>query len=185
MSELDFKLQSQEILRKGKLGNCVRNWSSLSELKKDNYVGKVTVRSKDRNARYTLVKYAVDYADITNVVEEFRARGLREEDIYFNEAVPDDLLIVQGEVGYVQGQFVLRYSTEKNTKMRDAMDSAEHIVGLAGRLLLKQVMTLDSYADLLDLFDEHPDHIVEFGVYACHLGWAKGRNTIIWDVRNY
>jgi hypothetical protein len=183
--KLEFKSWSQEELRRGHFGNCMSVWASLKEIDIAGYTGNVTVRSSGENKAKTFVEYDVSLVRAKEVVDEFQAQGIRARDIFFNEIVPDDKLVLQGEVGYVNGNFVLRYSIEKNTKMRDAMDDAEHIFGLTARLLLKQVMTGNSYDDLLDLFEMYPNHIVEFGVYDCHLGWAKGRNSVIWDVRDY
>lgn len=52
-------------------------------------------------------------------------------------------------------------------------------------LIVKDNFWGASYDDLQVLFEEYPDHVVEFTCYDCFYGILKGRNSVIWEVRNY
>ncbi len=57
--------------------------------------------------------------------------------------------------------------------------------GNDARVALQAHMSPSSFADLEALFDRYPTSVVEFGIYSCNIGNIPGRNTIIWEVRDY
>ena len=52
-------------------------------------------------------------------------------------------------------------------------------------MILKGNLSSSSYSDLETLLETFPDSVVEFSTYSILVGNIKGRNTVIWEVRNY
>lgn len=54
---------------------------------------------------------------------------------------------------------------------------------LLGKLLLRELLTPGSYADLEALLECYPGHVVELSALDRCLGTVPGRNTVVWEVR--
>ena len=129
-------------------------------------------------------------SEIPSVIKELSFKGIRKEDLKFNESAPDDHLLIQGEIIYqpdsrvYPDNYLLLYSTEK-TQMKFALKNAKTASGLKVRIMLEHLMTESSWEDLLDLMEKYPESVIEFSTYDICLGNLPGRNTIIWEVRDY
>lgn len=181
-----------EILRKedqyrlwqsGLFGNKLRTWNSYAEVIASGYQGTVTMRYRG-SAGGGFVQYEVPLSSILSAQEEWKRSGAQEDLITFNESAPDSQLVLQGEVMHDYRGYVFFYSDEKK-KMRDALRHGRHVEGLHAKLLLEMSMTPSSFADLEALFDRYPSSVVELSVYEFCLGDIPGRNTVVWEVRNY
>jgi len=100
----------------------------------------------------------------------------------FGRATPDHLLTFQGEYA-PDGR--LWFSRAKLTMRRALREAPEWASGLLARSLLKHYMCPSSYADFLALTERYPDSVVEFSCYRVPWGTVPGRNTVVWEVRNY
>lgn len=98
--------------------------------------------------------------------------------------LPDDYIVVQGEVWEDIGGLYLNFSTAK-IPMRPALkEHGEHRSGLAAKIYLETLLTSEDYEDIIRLLTDYPGHVVEFGVYGCAVGVLK-RRMVVWEVRNY
>lgn len=57
--------------------------------------------------------------------------------------------------------------------------------GLTARNLLRRSLNGSSLADLRELLDKYPGHVVELSACSSNVGTIPGRNAIIWEVRKY
>lgn len=180
------KRDSYKLYEEGRFGNKLRTWNSLSELLSSDFVGKVVMRYKGvaGGAKYPFlgVHLSIDAAVETH--RAWRKLGARETEIVFNEAAPDEKLLLQGELTLSTEHYSLFWSDEKTT-MRSALSRGVQWHGLRALHLLKSRMFPSSWEDLQVLLDDFPDSVVEFSTYSVPVGGLPGRNTVIWEVRNY
>ncbi len=183
--EVNSKIRNFELLQSGVFGNKLRTWGSKEEILESGYEGTVTMRYRG-NGGGSEYAYEVELDKIDSVGKIWTKKGLDVSRISFNESAPDHDLVIQGEVQRSFRGLDLFYST-KQMKMRDAMirKDAKNVSGLIAKKILEKTMTPSSYADLEALLDMFEDHVVEFSTYAYCLGDIPGRNTVIWEVRNY
>ena len=59
------------------------------------------------------------------------------------------------------------------------------VYGVAARALLRQHLWDNDYADLQELLDLYPGHVVELSACERSVGLIPRHNTIIWEVRRY
>lgn len=181
--KITCKQQMYDLYEKGLLGNRPRIWKNLDELMADtSYDGKVSIRYKDPAFQYK--KYYVPKAQVPEVIAAIPA-VVNHKLFTFNESMPDDKLVLQGEVGYTPFGFELFYNTEKNIAMRDAMLRGKRATMLEARIRLQTAMDPSSYDDLWALLDTYEDAAVEFSTYSIDVGVYPHRNTVFWEVRNY
>jgi hypothetical protein len=105
----------------------------------------------------------------------------------FNESMPDSQLLLQGNVWRDAYGLQLEGSTTINLTHRQAT-TQPHMrswSGIQALGLLKASLWPCSYSDLEELWELHPDAIIEFGAYDCAVGVLPHRNTIIWECRLY
>lgn len=155
--------------QRGEFGNRPRTWSDSEALRASGYDGSVTVRSKEAGGK---CRYRVP------------AREAVAMDGTFNESMPDDLLLIQGEVVRTEAGLQLSYSTVTGLTMREAMRSPIRAAGIAAEMLLRRYLWPASRDDLMELLETY-DAVVEFGAYSCAVGDCPRRNTVVWEVRNY
>lgn len=184
MPSIKTKKQFYELYESGFFGNKPKTWRNLEEIEKSGYKGTLTIRSKVGMARKK-VKYLVPVENVKKELEELKSLGFPESDFSFSQYVPDDKLTIQGELMLSDKGLYLLYSqlkTQMNTALKEESKQAE---GLQALFLLKKYLNPQSLEDLNALLELYPDSIIEFSAYECNLGNLKGRNTLIWEVRNY
>jgi len=130
------------------------------------------------------VAYNVHRTQVAAKAKEWIAEGADPLLIVVNESAPDERLAIQGELVLRPEGLALFYSTAK-TKMRIAMQQGTQAFGLKATMLLRHYCTPPSYDDLMALLERYPDSAIEFSVYEMNLGDCRGRNTVVWEVRNY
>jgi hypothetical protein len=177
---VDSKREFYRLYFAGAFGNALRTWPSLGALMASGYRGTVTIREAGR-AGGGFCRYGVPVGEVHRVLLEARVHCSL---VTFNESAPDNRLVAQGEVARLVGGLALRYSTAK-APMREAMLRARDVRGSEAVAVLRSALTESSYEDLDALLDTYPDAVVEFGAYGCLVGGIPGRNTVIWEVRNY
>lgn len=89
------------------------------------------------------------------------------------------------EQSYAPCQLCL-YATYGTAPWRQALrDHGQTWFGLQAKNLLKGHMDAASYNDVMELLDLYPGHVIEFSVCDRQVGMVPGRNTVIWEVRDY
>ena len=182
--KIETKAEYYEKWHAGALGNKLRSWSSLAAIWESDYRGRVVMRVKQASG-HGLVAYNLTLHEAEMLSSSWLdLRNIPLKLIQYNEAAPDEHLVMQGEVMRSVYHYDLYYSTEK-TQMRTAMKKAVHMCGASAMLYLRSVMTEASYQQLQELFSEYPDSVVELSVYQSCLGSMPGYNTLIWECRDF
>ncbi|MEA3329553.1 MAG: hypothetical protein U9Q06_02305 [Nanoarchaeota archaeon] len=170
----------------GVFWNRAKVWNSYQELTESNWSGRVCMRSI-RGSR-NKPAYNILVENIPKKVREWKKRfGITEEEIRFNESMPDDKLILQGELceNPANGRFWLRYSTVKKPMLTALMKNSKNLEGLAVSETLRKHMWSSDFEEIKMLAEMFPHNVIEFSSYSCEVGQIPGRNTVIWEVRNY
>lgn len=168
-------------------GNKLRTWQSVDELERSGYAGPLTIRYRGGAGGSPFTRYRVPAAQARAAVAEYRRRGAEGGRFNFNESAPDERLIFQGEVMRSTEHVTLRISSQKKP-MRDAMaETAQvrHRYMLQAAMTLRSALFPSSHSDLCALFEVFPSAVIEVSVYAIPVGSLRGRNAIIWEVRDY
>lgn len=181
--KITTKKQFYKLHQRGAFGNRALAWNTKEDLIKSKWTGQICIRGIGipRN----LTKYNIPQEELENAIETFIEKGVSIEKLRFNQSMPDEALTIQGELKTTINHIDLTYSTIKEP-MNAALKKEEiHISGLNAIMLLKQNLSPSSYADLQILLEKYPTSVIEFSSYSCPVGDTKGRNTVIWEVRNY
>ena len=168
----------------GLLGNKPLCWNSHKEILKSNWQGRVCLRPTGVNARGN-TKYDVPIKSIQKELNALKKIGIPEHMITYNQSLPNDCLIIQGEITRNHFGVCLHYTTVKKPMALGLKEEQKNAQGLLARIILQTVMSPQSFAEVETLLDMFPDSVIEFGSYSVNVGNLPGRNTIIWEVRNY
>jgi hypothetical protein len=166
---------------KGEFGNRPQSWPDWDSLRTSSYTGNVTVRNLDTAGACF---YGVPVADLRRGVWP---AGCCPAQCRFNESMPDDDLLIQGNVFIAVGGLALEYSTAAGIPHRKAVSQPymRFAQGLLAVSLLRSHCSPSSYDDIMDLLDLYPEAVIEFSTYQYNVGCLPHRNTVIWEVRNY
>ena len=112
--------------------------------------------------------------------------GYSPEGLYISEMAPSHLTTLQGEVMRDERYLHLRFNRIA-APMREGFQRENLCTyGVSALCLLRSHMDGNSWGWLNTLFDEYPDHVIEFSVYSKPWGTlAPAYNTIFWEVRKY
>jgi len=181
--KINGKKEFYKLHKQGKFGNRALRWETLQELKISNYSNKVCIRGLGipRNA----VKYNIPQDQLAKEINNYANQGIPLEKLKFNESMPDKNLLLQGEIKLSKNHIDLTYTTVKKPMNLGFEEEQIHTNGLTAINILKANLCPSSYADLQILLSEYPDSVIEFSTYSCPVGNIRGRNTVIWEVRNY
>ena len=175
----------------GMLGNKVLTWQTPEEIFRSDWRGDVCIRSKEGIARGN-TKYNVHQEKLMEVIAaEFESKGFPLNTLTFNQSMPDEHLTVQGEVMRNLDGLCLTYSRVKKPMNLALKEKTECAYGFKAYLLLKQELwsaSLNELEELLDRFggdSTTPSSVIEFSAYGIAVGDSPGRNTVIWEVRDY
>jgi hypothetical protein len=185
VSVIATKAEFYKRFNAGEFGNRLRTWPSLEAFWADkSFAGTVSMRYAG-TAGGAWCRYDVPISEIGAEAARWVAQGAKRELIQMNESAPDERIVVQGEaVRRPEGLAV--FCSRDKTKMRTALrTSGKQYYGLVADMIMRQSMTPSSYDDIQDIFERYPDSVIEFSVYSICLGDRRGRNTIVWEVRNY
>lgn len=175
------KQQMYTLYDRERFGNKLRSWD-LRNLDLHG-VNSVSIRYTESQSRFQF--YNIGASQVSKMIAHCVASNADRTKLRFNESAPDDDLLIQGEIQRTWAGLYFRYS-RRNLKMRDALLSDSwHSFGLESLMLLRRFLMPSSFADIESLLDDFPDSAIEFSAYRYPLGNLKGRNAIIWEVRNY
>lgn len=167
----------------GEFGNRLKIWRTYWEWRQSQFLKKIGIRNTEPGSRFC--RYDIPRVDVEKVVEEFLQQGCKAETMTFNEAAPDQDLILQGEFVRMPTGLELMYSRVQKQMRLAFLDKTEYATGNHAIQILKHVMDPNSWEWCEYLLEAYPDHVVEFSVYQRYLGSIPGRNTLIWEVRAY
>lgn len=177
------------LYEKGFFGNRARTWNTYQEIIESEWQGMVCMRSRKGIIRKK-VRYNIPLINLRREIEAWKKEGIPEEQIAFNQSMPDESLTIQGEVmenpySSPYGLYLL-YSTVKKPMNLALAEKSETAMGLKAKVLLKHFMCPSSYADLEAIFDVvAKEHVIEFSSYSRNVGDIPNRNTVFWEVRKY
>lgn len=182
--EINSKSENYEKYSKGLYGNKLRDWT-VEEYRTQQPSGILSFSFRYASSRGGGSEFtAYNVVDVEAKIEEFVGKGADITCIRINESAPDSKLTIQGEVRIDEGGYYFFYSEEKG-KMRDCLVRGRSAYGLTAKILLQKHLTPSSLSDLTELFEIYPNSIIEISTYSYNLGSCRGRNTLIWEVRNY
>jgi len=183
------KVRSKEefyvLYEAGVFGNKALTWNSYEDLKNSGWNGNVCLRS-GRGVDRKRVDYNVKLEDVQKTIKSWEKDGRLESEIRYNQSMPDEHLVLQGEVIDAVGGFSLAYTTIKKPMIEAFEEQRVEIKGFNAKRILRTSMTGSSYSDLEDIFDLFPTAAIEFSTYNIGVGEnPSGRNTVFWEVRDY
>ena len=173
-----------QLYHAGKFGNMHPTWPTLDAYEASGFAEPIALRYKGKHGG-AWVAYDVQRPDVAGVVASWVAGGADRALIMPGAAAPDGHLILNAEVMRSSSYIDLRYSKLK-LPMRTALAQGErHASGVAAMQILRAHLDPASLDDLFELLGEYDDAVIEFSVWACTVGNARGRNTIFWEIRRY
>jgi hypothetical protein len=105
-----------------------------------------------------------------------------------DDGVPNHRSRMQGEMCRtfegIQGVIALGYGLPP-MRLSIAQGLHTQYARVAVRILMQQFMDPSSQDDIDILLDLYPDATIEFTCFDVNVGHLPGRNTMIWEVRNY
>jgi len=183
--KIKYKSDYYFLYEKGFLGNKPLTWNSLDEIAESGWEGRICIRGKKGIAR-SKSKFDCTIKQAGRYIEKLRIEGIPPEQLTFNQSMPDEHLIVQGEFMRIAPEiYNLIYTTVKKPMNRALEEETLDVRGLTALNLVKGNLFPSSYDDLQLLFDLFPDSVIEFSAYDICVGNLPNRNTIMWEVRNY
>ena len=185
------KNENYALYHAGHYGNHLQFWTSLDSFYHDLETG---AWSKDRpvvlRTNWTpgvqLPSYGVitPCSEIPGIIAQWDSLGVPRKVIVLNEGGRDDELRLQGEIMRSTSHYNLTFTTVKKA-MRAAMaEGKQQALGLQAKLIVQGAMDTPSWENLMRLFDEFPEAVIEFSSYNCLVGKLNW-NTVFWEVRDY
>ena len=182
--KIKYKDDYYLLYEKGFLGNKPLTWNSIEEIKESGWKKEISIRGRKGIARGKS-RFNLTLEEATNYIEQLKKEGIPPEKLTFNQSMPDDHLLIQGEIMRNEDLYNLVYTFVKKPMNRALEEKTLRAKGLTALNLVKGNLSPSSYTDLQTLFDIFPDSIIEFSAYDILLGNLPNRNTIMWEVRNY
>lgn len=181
---IDDKKTAVRLFKDGAYGNTIRQFDRFTDAI-DSDCSLFAVRQKGK-AGGGFCRYNVKAEELALATHLATVAGIPLEEIYYNEMLNDDYVILQGEyVVKPDGDRWLHYS-HLPLPMRDALKKESyHAKGLHAFRLVQSHMNHNSFDDFRDCLALWPGHAIEFTVCSKYVGQSPRRNTIIWEVRNY
>jgi hypothetical protein len=179
------KPQMYKLYEAGAFGNRFRCWSTVGAWWRDHDpTHRFNIRYKGHGWG-KFVHYNITADELPRKCCEVILEGYSPKDIHVTEGdynATDRTL--NAEASMMDGLPIVLYST-RPLVMREALAQRSREREGPGALeFLKGYMDLKSYANLLRLFREYPNHVVEFTCYENAVG-VLGWNTVFWEVRAY
>lgn len=209
--QIKIKEECYAFYEEGFFGNKPLTWNSYEKILESGWKGNVCMRSKrGHGVDRRQTTYNIPIEKVPDEIKKWEAKGFPRESITFNQSMPDDHLLIQGEYtdwtwsGFIDipldskvnikpqdkhlwylRQPALLYTTIKKPMNLALAEQTLRAWGLNATFLLKMNMSESSYADLQELINMFPKSTIEFSAYDISVGNIPGRNTIIWEVRDY
>lgn len=180
------KAESYRLYDAGKFGNKFRTWNNFDAIAASGFSGNIVMRYKGGagGAKYPHVGEHMSLKRASELIPLWKSVGAKEDQIVFNEAAPDNALVLQGEV-MLSVEHISLFWSDAKTAMRKAMLKGQQWHGLRALALLETRLFPSSLDDIRTLFDLYPSSVIEFSAYRYAVGSIPGRNAVIWEVRDY
>jgi hypothetical protein len=179
-NELKSKSDQVKLYNAGAFGNKPVTYKTVYDLLASDYSGNVSMR----HAKLGSWKSQYDVPK-DQVLTRCKTLQVDPNDIYCTQSPPEHKITIQGEVMLSIDHYDITYS-ELTKPMKLALAEApQYATGLKAAMLLRCHFNASSYADLQVLFEKYPKSVIEFTCFSCNFGSIPGRNTVIWEVRNY
>jgi len=188
MTKVKSKKECYQLYEAGLFGNKALTWNSYQDILDSSWRGLICMRSKRGIARKK-VQYDLTLEQTRDKIQEWEKLGIREQDISFNQSMPNQDLLIQGEImnnpfSQPFGLYVL-YTTVKKPMNLGLREQSLHTSGLEALMLLKRNLWPSDYEDIRTLLELYPEAAIEFSTYNTVVGDIQNRNTVIWEVRNF
>ena len=187
MARVANKRKFYEMYELGLFGNKPLTWKSRQEILDSDWKEKVCIRAggSKNGMKRSRVGYNIPLAKLKSKIEQLVQKGIPECDLFFNQSMPDHDLVIQGELMRGLGGLNLHYTYVKKPMNKALRISSENTQGLEAKMLLEKYLSPSSISDIYCLLDTFPESVIEFSSYRIPVGNIPGRNTVIWEVRNY
>ena len=194
--DISDKSWNYAFYRQGGFGNKPRIWDNPEQIYQSGWEGGVCIRDTrgtQRGERGALLpKFNIPLEELPEILKKLQSKGIPLDAMTFNQSMPNNHLSIQGEVTRgTNGILYLTYSHLRKP-MRTALSEKTLLAeGLRANLLLKEFLwppSLEEIKQCLDYFStgsQTPSPTVEFSSFRVPVGDTPGRNTVIWEVRNY
>jgi len=183
------KSQNYALYLEGLLGNIALTWNTAEEILKSNWKGKICIRGMGIKRKQP--RYKVPLEKLNQTIKEMITEGIPKDTLKFNQSMPDNNLTIQGEIIRTHKGLSITYTHIKKP-MNIALKEQELLAeGLKANLILKNFLWPASYNEIMNLLDffskeiYQPSCVIEFSTYDTNIGNLPGRNTVIWEVRDY
>lgn len=181
---IDTKEECYTLYHAGIFGNSPLVWNTYEEVMNSGWRGEVCIRGRIPLTRGR-VRYNIPLETLKDEVEIMkRETGLSDYQISFNQSMPDERLILQGEL-MRDNPFYLLYTTVKKPMNLALSEEEKHASGFTALNLLKANLFPSSFSDIEALVDRFPNSVFEFSAYEIAVGNIPGRNVVVWEGRNY
>lgn len=181
MARIATKAAYYRLWRAGALGNRPRTWATPNDLwaawKRGEVAGTTPVVMRSTQVGFK-TRYGIPVAQAIH-------DGVAVPGATYNECLPDEKLLVQGEAQRGTHGLDLTYTRVKKPMKVALAEKTERARGLTAKMLLDHFMWPPSRDDLDALWDLYPDAVIEFSTYSTAIGDQPHRNTLIWEVRDY
>ena len=184
MAEIRSKRQFFELWRAGCLGNRPRLFTTFEEAAQSG-AAEIGFREIGRAGGGAWEKVPMSRLGETHM--RWTSAGRK---FIMDDGVPNDRTTMQGELCRTErglyGFFVVSPSRGL-PPMRETMARGLHrsYYGAAVQYILGKYLDPSSQDDVRDLLDLYPDAVIELAAFDVNVGNLPGRNTVIWEVRNY
>lgn len=191
IKKVKSKAVMYDLYDNGRLGNVLPYEKSINDVvnKKGTIPWAFSLRYSVSNARsLNLPMYSTqiyDFAEAHNIYWLWVNRYNCDPNKILVFIPPNDQkVILQGEVGFVNGNYHLLYSTVKAQMLPALKQDSRIMKGPRVMIVLKSLMDEPSYNNLRELLDKFPDHVVEFSIFSYRQGTMMW-NTLFWELRKY
>jgi len=183
------KSESTRLMQAGLLGNALPSWDVptfraevVPHVLQDMTFGlRASRRSLGGSGAYV---HWLTPVEVERTVARFEADGTPSDSLCVQKCAPDHRLTLNAE--YSEDPIPYLYYSRLRLPMREALrQGGQEARGLAARMILKQVLTESSLADLDALVEQYPGHVIEFSAFEGSLGPIPGRNAVVWEARQY
>ena len=193
--EIKSKSEFYDLYNNYLLGNRPLAWNNLNDVLNSDYKGTITIRdakgTKRGDINAILPMFLVPTTKLKETIKQLEEKGISKTDMKFNQSMPDDYLTIQGELLKNHNGINLLYTNIPKPMNIALKQQTLHAKGLKAELILKHFLWPSSYEEiksLLDFFsheDSSSSSVIEFSTYSIPVGHLPGRNTVIWEVRDF
>jgi hypothetical protein len=176
------KAEYYRLMERGFLGNTLRNWHNVDDVWNSG-VKQIGFREMNRSggggAHEVIPRYWLYYTH-----KKWVTLG---RSFIMDEAAPDSDCLLQGEICRTFRGLEGCLGVRTGHRMRDSMRLGllQPVKGLIINALLDIFLDPSSRDDIEILLELYPEATIEFAAYPYTLGKIPGRNTVIWEVRDY